>query len=173
MQYRLIVTGGTIDKQYDPLTGELAFGDTHIPEMLARARLADSIAVEEVLMKESSDITAADRGKIADACRASGQSRIVITHGTSAMVETARALTRAGLPAAQTIVLTGAMVPYSFGAASDAMFNLGTALAYCAALPPGVYIAMHGKAFDPHSVRKDTQRGIFTSTGQRPSWPGP
>jgi L-asparaginase len=162
MDYRLIVTGGTIDKQYDPLTGDLAFGDTYIPEMLARARLADNIVIEKLLMKESPDVTAADHEKIADACRASEESRIIVTHGTSAMVETARALKRASLPADQTIVLTGAMVPYSFGITSDAMFNLGTALAYCAIMPSGVYTAMHGIAFDPDDVRKDTQLGMFT-----------
>jgi len=162
MEYRLIVTGGTIDKQYDPLTGELVLGDTYIPEMLARARLTGNIVVEKMLMKESTDITAADREKIADACQAAKEDKIVITHGTSTMVETAKALKKAGLPASHTIVLTGAMVPYSFTTTSDAMFNLGTALAYCAAMPPGVYIAMHGIAFDPDNVRKNFQLGVFT-----------
>jgi L-asparaginase len=162
MRTRLIVTGGTVDKQYDPLTGELVFGDTHIPQMVARARLADEVVIDKVLMKESSDVTTADREVITAACRASAESKIVITHGTSAMVETAQTLARAGISSVKTIVLTGAMIPYSFGAASDAMFNLGTAIAYCAALPPGVYIAMHGIAFNPDNVRKDLELGAFT-----------
>lgn len=164
MRTRLIVTGGTVDKQYDAWTGRLVLGDTYVPEMVARARLADDIVIENVLMKESSDMTAADRERIKAACRASEEGRIVITHGTSTMIETAKTLAGAGLSFEQVIVLTGAMVPYSFGAASDAMFNLGTALAYCAALPPGVYIAMHGIAFDPSNVRKDTELGVFTCT---------
>jgi L-asparaginase len=161
----LIVTGGTIDKQYNPRTGELAFDGTQVPEMITRARLVDEIVIEEVLLKESSDLTVADRERIAASCSASEEDRIVITHGTSAMVETAQALARARSCSAKTIVLTGAMVPYSFGVISDAMFNLGAAIAYCAALPPGVYIAMHGKAFDPDSVRKDLELGAFTVIG--------
>jgi L-asparaginase len=162
MRTRLIVTGGTLDKQYDPLTGELAFGDTHIPEMVAHARLVDKVVIEKVLIKESSDVTAQDRERIAAACQASGENRIVITHGTSTMVETAQMLAGAGLSSEKTIVLTGAIVPYSFGVASDAMFNLGAAMAYCAALPPGIYIAMHGIAFDPYNVRKNLELGAFT-----------
>jgi L-asparaginase len=162
MSTRLIVTGGTMDKQYDPLTGELAFGETHLPEMLARARPDGEIAVEQLFMKESTDIDDADRVAIAAACHAAPEERIVITHGTSAMAETAQVLASEGVGAAKVIVLTGAVVPYSFGGSSDAMFNLGSAIAYSAALPPGVYIAMHGTAFEAGNVHKDTAVGMFT-----------
>jgi L-asparaginase len=164
MSTRLIVTGGTIDKQYDPLTGELAFGETYLPEMLARARPDGEIAVEQLFMKESTDLDDADRAAIAAACAAAQEERIVITHGTSAMAETAQMLARAGLGTAKIIVLTGAVIPYSFGGSSDAMFNLGSAIAYSAALPPGIYIAMHGTAFESGNVRKDTGVGMFTVT---------
>jgi L-asparaginase len=162
MSTRLIVTGGTIDKQYDPLTGELAFGETCLPEMLARARPDRDIAVEQLFMKESTDLDDADRAAIAEACRTAPEERIVITHGTSAMAETAQALASAGLGTAKAVVLTGAVVPYSFGGSSDAMFNLGSAIAYSAALPPGVYIAMHGTVFEAGNVHKDTAVGMFT-----------
>ncbi len=162
MSTRLIVTGGTIDKQYDPLTGELTLGETYLPEMLARARPDGEIAVEQLCMKESTDLDDADRAAIAAACHAAREESIVITHGTSAMAETAQVLARAGLGAAKVIVLTGAVIPYSFGGSSDAMFNLGSAIAYSAALPPGVYIAMHGTAFESGNVRKDTGAGMFT-----------
>jgi L-asparaginase len=167
MRTRLIVTGGTIDKQYDPLTGELTFGETYLPEMLARARPDGEIAVEQLFMKESTDLGDAERAAIATACRAAPESGIVITHGTSAMAETAQALASAGLGVSKVIVLTGAVIPYSFGGSSDAMFNLGSAIAYCAALPPGVYIAMHGTAFESGNVRKDTGAGMFTAINQR------
>jgi L-asparaginase len=163
MSTRLIVTGGTIDKQYDPLTGELAFAESQVPEMLARARPDGEIAVEQLLMKESSDLDNEDRAAIAAACHRATEQKIVITHGTSAMAETAQALASAGLGAAKVIVLTGAVVPYSFGGSSDAMFNLGSAVAYSAALPPGVYIAMHGTAFAAGNVRKDIRAGMFTA----------
>lgn len=171
MGTRLIVTGGTVDKQYDALTGELVYGDTHVPEMLARARFVGEIVIEKILMKDSSDMTAADREKITAACRAAEEGSIVITHGTATMVETAKTLAGAKLSPGQVIVLTGAMVPYSFGATSDAMFNLGTALAYCAALPSGVYIAMNGMFFDPSNVRKDYELGVFTHVSERVDQP--
>jgi L-asparaginase len=163
MSTRLIVTGGTIDKRYDPLTGELSFGETYLPEMLARARPGGEIVVEQLLMKESSDLDNEDRAAIATACQRATEEKIVITHGTSAMAETAQALASEGLGAAKVIVLTGAVIPYSFGGSSDAMFNLGSAMAYSAALPPGVYIAMHGTAFESGNVRKDTSVGMFTA----------
>jgi L-asparaginase len=167
MSIRLIVTGGTIDKQYDPLTGELTFGTTYLPEMLARARPDGEIAVEQLFMKESTDLDDADRAAVSAACQAAPEGRIVITHGTSAMAETAQALASAGLGASKVIVLTGAVIPYSFGGSSDAMFNLGSAIAYSAALPPGVYIAMHGTAFESANVRKDTSAGMFTAVDER------
>jgi L-asparaginase len=162
MSTRLIVTGGTIDKQYDPLTGELTFGETYLMEMLARARPDGEIAVEQLFLKESTDLDDADRAAIVAAAAAAPESAIVVTHGTSAMADTAQVLASAGLGAAKVIVLTGAVIPYSFGGSSDAMFNLGSAIAYSAALPPGVYIAMHGTAFASGNVRKDTGAGMFT-----------
>jgi L-asparaginase len=118
-------------------------------------------------MKESTDLDDADRAAIAAACDAAPEPGIVITHGTSAMVETAEVLASAGLGTSKVIVLTGAVIPYSFGGSSDAMFNLGSAIAYSAALPPGVYIAMHGTAFRSGNVRKDTGAGMFTVVDER------
>src|SRR5262249_35550487 len=107
------------------------------------------------------DMTAEDRAAIVDRCRRTTDPRIVITHGTDTMVETARALgTAAPLLADKTIVLTGAMVPYAFGS-SDGLFNLGTALSFAQVLTPGVYIAMNGRCFDWDRVRKNRDTGVF------------
>lgn len=155
---RILVTGGTFDKEYNELTGELYFHDTHVPEMLALGRCLLDVAVEKVMMIDSLEMTEADRARIADRCRSAPESRIVITHGTDTMVETAAHLAR--FVAGKTVVLTGAMVPYKFGS-SDGMFNLGSALAFVQTLPPGVYIAMNGRYFRWDRVRKNRERGVF------------
>lgn len=155
---RVLVTGGTFDKEYDELTGRLFFKDTHLPEMLRLARCRAPLAMQVLMMMDSLDMTDADRGRIVAACRDCAEGRVVVTHGTDTMVETARALLAAGL--GKTVVLTGAMVPYAFGS-SDGLFNLGSALSFAQVLPPGVYVAMNGRVFPGDRVRKDRERGVF------------
>jgi L-asparaginase len=160
MTIRIIVTGGTFDKEYDELTGRLYFKDTHVPEMLARGRCLLDVQVETAMMIDSLELDAAGREAIVARCRDCTETAIVVTHGTDTMVETARAIAEAAL--AKTIVLTGAMVPYAFGS-SDGLFNLGSALSFVQVLPPGVYVAMNGQHFPWDRVRKNTAAGVFES----------
>ena len=155
---RVLITGGTFDKEYDELQGRLYFKDTHLPEMLRLGRCRVPVAVETVMLVDSLHMTDGDRQRIADRSRNSPESLIVITHGTDTMVETAAALA-AAVPD-KTIVLTGAMVPYAFGS-SDGLFNLGSAISFVQTLPPGVYIAMNGTHFEWHNVRKNRETGVF------------
>jgi len=157
---RIFVTGGTFDKQYNELTGRLAFNETHVPEMLRRGRCRLDVSIETLMMIDSLDMTDADRAVIAQACRRSAERHIVVTHGTDTMVETSRALA-SGLEALdKTIVVTGAMIPFAFGS-SDGLFNLGSALSFAQVLPPGVYVAMNGRCFQWDRVRKNVETGIF------------
>jgi L-asparaginase len=158
---RVFVTGGTFDKEYHELTGSLAFKATHLPEMLRLGRSRVDVAIQTLMMIDSLEMTDAHRSAILEQCRQAGESRILITHGTDTMVETARVLASA-FPAAgeKTIVLTGAMVPYAFGS-SDGLFNLGSALSFVQVLPAGVYIAMNGRCFDWDRVRKNRESGVF------------
>jgi L-asparaginase len=155
---RVFVTGGTFDKEYDELTGRLFFKDTHLPEMLRLARCRIPVSVRALMMMDSLDMTDADRRLVVESCRSCAEGRIVVTHGTDTMAETARALHAASL--GKTVVLTGAMVPYAFGS-SDGLFNLGSALSFAQALPPGVYVAMNGRVFPGDRVRKNRESGIF------------
>jgi L-asparaginase len=155
---RVFITGGTFDKEYNELTGQLYFQDSHLPEMLKLGRARLPLEVRTLMMVDSLDMTADDRELIAEHCRAAPEHRIVITHGTDTMAETARAI--AASVQGKTIVLTGAMVPYKFGS-SDGMFNLGSAIAFVQTLPPGVYVAMNGRAFPADRVRKNRQTGMF------------
>jgi L-asparaginase len=159
MGARIIVTGGTFDKQYNELTGQLFFRDTHVPEMLSRGRSLVPVQIEPLMMMDSLDMTERDRTRIADCCRSAAERAIVITHGTDTMVETARALAAAKLEG-KTIVLTGAMIPYAFGS-SDGLFNLGSALSFAQVLPPEVYVAMNGRYFRWDGVRKNRETGYF------------
>jgi L-asparaginase len=158
---RIFVSGGTFDKEYNELTGSLFFKDTHLPEMLRLGRCRAEVAVSTLMMIDSLDMTEADRASIVERCRQAVESRIVVTHGTDTMVETAAALATA-MPAAsgKTIVLTGAMIPYAFGS-SDGLFNLGSALSFVQALAPGVYVAMNGRCFEWNGVRKNRETGVF------------
>jgi L-asparaginase len=157
---RLFVTGGTFDKEYNELAGTLAFKETHLVEMLRLGRCRLEVSIQTLMMIDSLDMTDADRRVIVSACRQAAEGRIVVTHGTDTMVETARALA-SGLPGGQkTIVLTGAMVPYAFGS-SDGLFNLGSALSFAQVLPGGVYIAMNGRCFSWDRVRKNRETGVF------------
>ncbi|MBI5067397.1 MAG: asparaginase [Deltaproteobacteria bacterium] len=155
---RALVTGGTFDKEYDELTGRLFFRETHLPEMLRRGRCLVEVSVEKLMMIDSLDMTEADRDRVVERCRACPEARVLVTHGTDTMAETARALVAARL--AKTIVLTGAMIPYAFGS-SDGLFNLGSALSFAQALPPGVWVAMNGRVFPGDRVRKNRASGIF------------
>jgi L-asparaginase len=157
---RIFVTGGTFDKEYHELTGELYFKDTHVEDMLRLGRCRLDVAVETLMMIDSLQMTDQDRKLILDRCAAAEENRIVITHGTDTLEHTAAVLGRN--VSGKTIVLTGAMVPYTFGS-SDGMFNLGTALAFVQTLKPGVYVAMNGRCFPWDSVRKNRQRGVFES----------
>src|SRR3954471_25080206 len=162
MQIRILVTGGTFDKEYDELTGTLFFRDTHVQEMLRLGRARLALAIETVMMIDSLEMDDAGRAAIVARCRAASERAIVVTHGTDTMVETARALAAAGLDG-RTIVLTGAMVPYAFGS-SDGLFNLGSALSFVQILPPGVYVAMNGRHFPWDGVRKNRETGFFEAT---------
>jgi L-asparaginase len=155
---RILVAGGTFDKEYDELDGRLFFKETHIPEMLRLGRCRLDVAVRTVMMVDSLEMTDAHRESILDDCRQAPESRIVVTHGTDTMVDTARVLS-AGLTG-KTVVLTGAMVPYAFGS-SDGLFNLGSALSFVQVLPAGVYIAMNGRCFPAERVRKNKALGVF------------
>lgn len=155
---RLLVTGGTFDKQYDEIRGALAFGTSHVEDVLRRGRCLVPMVTEVLMLKDSLDLTDDDRARIVAAARASAESRLVITHGTDTMVDSARALAAADLD--KTIVLTGAMIPYAFGS-SDGLFNLGSALSFAQVLPPGVYVAMNGRVFPWDNVRKNRERGVF------------
>jgi L-asparaginase len=160
---RIFVTGGTFDKEYDELTGALEFKDTHLPEMLRLGRSRIDVSVRTLMMIDSLDMSDADRALIVEWCRQATESRIVVTHGTDTMVETAAALAAALPPeAGKTIVLTGAMIPYAFGS-SDGLFNLGSALSFAQTLPAGVYLAMNGRYFVWDRVRKNKETGVFES----------
>jgi len=154
----VLVTGGTFDKEYDELHGRLFFKDTHLPEMLRLARCRIDARVGTLMMKDSLDMTEDDRRRVVEACRTCEQRRVVVTHGTDTMAETARALCAAGIE--KTVVLTGAMIPYAFGS-SDGLFNLGSALSFAQVLPAGVYVAMNGRCFSGERVRKNRETGVF------------
>ena len=160
---RLFVTGGTFDKEYNELNGQLFFQDTHLHEMLRLGRCLLDVEVRTLMMIDSLEMTGDDRRIIAAHCASAVETRIVITHGTDTMSDTATVLGQeftAGNLTGKTIVLTGAMIPYKFGS-SDGLFNLGSALAFAQTLPPGVYIAMNGLWFPWDGVRKNRERGIF------------
>ena len=155
---RILVTGGTFDKDYHELEGRLFFRHTHVPEMLRLGRCELAVEVQALMLVDSLDMTDADRERILSACRSAPEERIVITHGTDTMERTAQTVGAARL--AKTIVLTGAMVPYTFGS-SDGLFNLGSALAFAQSLTAGTYVAMNGRCFRWENVRKNRSSGVF------------
>ena len=158
MTIRFIITGGTIDKKYDRLDGSLVFSDTQLPDMLAQAGCTVDFVQETVFLADSLHLSDADRLQILAACRAAPEERLIVTHGTDTLTDTAQLLGRE--LSQKTAVLVGAMVPYAFGA-SDALFNLGTAVAAVQVMPPGVYVAMNGRIFTWDNVRKNRDRGVF------------
>ena len=158
MTIRIFVTGGTFDKEYNEITGELYFQDSHLPEMLKLGRNLVHVDIRTLMMIDSLEMTELDRELIAEHCIEAKEDRIIITHGTDTMAETARVIYEK--IKGKTIVITGAMIPYKFGS-SDGLFNLGSALAFVQTLPAGVYVAMNGRYFDATNVRKNKETGLF------------
>ncbi|NUP96573.1 MAG: asparaginase [Planctomycetaceae bacterium] len=158
---RVLVTGGTFDKNYNELEGRLHFRETHVPEMLELGRARLDVTVETLMLIDSLEMTDEHRAQVLEACRRAPENHIVVTHGTDTMELTARTLGAANLP--KTIVITGAMVPYTFGS-SDGLFNLGSALAFAQSLPPGTYVAMNGRVLTWEHVRKNRATGVFEET---------
>jgi L-asparaginase len=158
---RILITGGTFDKQYDEIRAQLHFRESQLPEMLKLGRCRVAVNVRTIMMIDSLDMTDADRDAVVQNCLQCAEGRIVITHGTDTMVATATVL--ASRVQGKTIVLTGAMIPYAFGS-SDGMFNLGSAISFVQVLPPGVYLAMNGRYFEWNRVRKNRETGVFEET---------
>jgi len=158
MAVRILVTGGTFDKEYDEITGKLYFKDTHMKEILELGRSKLEVNITTLMLIDSLQMTAKDRLLILENCQRVKEKQIVITHGTDTMTQTAKVLADARIQ--KTIVLTGAMIPYKFGS-SDGLFNFGGALAFAQTLPKGVYIAMNGRYFNWDRVRKNRDTGAF------------
>ena len=158
MSVRILITGGTFDKEYDEIRGQLYFKDTHMREILELGRSRLDVKIRTLMLVDSLEMTDADRQLVLENCRSVDEDQIVITHGTDTMTETGEVLAEARLE--KTIVLTGAMIPYKFGS-SDGLFNFGGALAYAQALPHGVYVAMNGRYFNWDEVQKNKKTGIF------------
>ncbi len=158
MAVRIIATGGTFDKQYNPIDGTLGFEKSQVPQMLEQGRVHTPFVFEALPLLDSLDMTDTDRERVLHACQQAPEDRILIIHGTDTMQETALVLALASLE--KTIVLTGAMIPYAVSG-SDAFFNLGYAFGAVPLLEPDVYIAMNGRLFRWDDVRKDRARGVF------------
>jgi len=158
MAIRIFVTGGTFDKEYNEIIGELFFKNTHLSELLALGRSSIDVDIRTLMMIDSLDMNIQDRKIIAENCIKTKGTRILITHGTDTMVDTAKIL--AERVKDKTIVLTGALIPYKFGS-SDGLFNLGSALSFVQTLPLGVYIAMNGRYFSWDNCRKNKKTGKF------------
>ncbi|MAP61349.1 MAG: asparaginase, partial [Candidatus Marinimicrobia bacterium] len=137
----ILVTGGTFDKEYNEISGKLYFNESNIKEMLKLGRCKIPVSIKNLMLKDSLDMVDIDRKLILDACIQTKIKKIVITHGTDTMTKTAKLL--AQNIKNKTIVFTGAMIPYKFGA-SDGLFNLGSALTAAQTLESGVYIAING-----------------------------
>ena len=158
MAIRIFITGGTFDKEYNEITGKLYFKDTHMREILDLGRSKLDVSIRTLMMIDSLDMTDSDRNLILENCVSTKGDQIIITHGTDTMTDTAKLLATGNLE--KTIVLTGAMIPFTFGT-SDGLFNLGSALGFVQSLPHGVYIAMNGRCFDYDKVKKNKETGVF------------
>jgi L-asparaginase len=158
MAIRIFITGGTFDKEYNELNGQLYFKDTHMSDLLDMGRSRVAVEIRTLMMVDSLEMTDEDRQLIAYQCNNCDETQIVITHGTDTMADTAQML--ANEVKDKTIILTGAMIPIKFGS-SDGLFNLGSALAFAQTLPTGVYVAMNGRYFNWNNVRKNKQTGVF------------
>jgi L-asparaginase len=155
----VLTTGGTIDKQYFDATSQYQIADSFVPRLLGLARVTHQFECRELLHKDSLDLADSDRALIVEAVRTSRFTRVVITHGTDTMTQTAQALRSVE---GKTIVLTGALAPARFNE-TDAPFNLGMAFAAAQIAPPGVYIAMNGTLFRGDQVVKDRTQQRFVS----------
>jgi len=158
MSIRILVTGGTFDKEYDMINGKLHFEETHVPEMLKLGRCTLNVEIRTVMMIDSLEMTDADRELLLHNCKAAPEDKILITHGTDTMAQTAAYLAKEQLD--KTIVITGAMIPYKFGS-SDGFFNLGAAMAFLQTLPTGVYVAMNGRYYHWDMLVKNKKTGYF------------
>ncbi len=155
---KVLLTGGTIDKHYNESNGELDFVHSHIPEIFNTGRNRCDVEVQQLMLKDSLEMDDSDRQVILDACVSAEEERLLITHGTDTMVKTASVLGQQAI--GKTIVLVGAMVPYVFRD-TDAVFNMGYALACVQTLPQGVYIAMNGMIFNWDEAVKNKELGVF------------
>ena len=164
MALKILITGGTFDKEYDEINGSLYFKETHMTEILELGRSRVDVNIEKLMLIDSLDMTRSQRELIVSKCTESDDDQIVITHGTDTMTKTGKMLAEKKLD--KTIVLTGAMIPYKFGS-SDGLFNLGGAIAYAQSLPSGVYIAMNGQFFEWDKVEKNREKGVFESIKRR------
>ena len=158
---QLYVTGGTFDKDYNFITGELYFKDTHLGRMFDTGRSTLNIDVKTLMMVDSLEMSDADRDIIIHSCKNAKTHKIIITHGTDRMVQTAKELAQHPELKEKTIILTGAMIPYAFGTSSDGFFNLGASVAFVQTLGPGVYVCMNGRYFSSDNVRKNLDTGYF------------
>ena len=158
MAIRIFITGGTFDKEYNELNGQLYFKDTHLADLLDMGRNKVAVKIRTLMMVDSLEMTGKDRELIVQQCDHCDETKIVITHGTDTMVETAIILAKKIRD--KTIILTGAMIPIKFGS-SDGLFNLGSALAFAQTLPAGVYLAMNGRYFNWDNVKKNKLTGVF------------
>ena len=158
VELKILITGGTFDKEYDEITGELYFKDTHMSEILELGRSKVGVKIEKLMLVDSLDMKKSHRQLILNKCKNSRETQIVITHGTDTMTKTAKIIAKKKIK--KTIVLTGAMIPYKFGS-SDGLFNLGGAIAYAQSLPNGVYVAMNGQCFEWDKVEKNLKTGVF------------
>jgi L-asparaginase len=155
---KIIATGGTFDKVYNPIVGQLGFDQSHLSQITKQSRILPPPNIEVLMQIDSLDMTETHRQQILASVKASIESKIVIIHGTDTMTETAQTLGAANLN--KTILLTGAMVPADI-VDSDAHFNLGFALGCVATLPSGTYVAMNGNVHAWNNVRKNKELGIF------------
>lgn len=172
---RIIITGGTFDKDYDPLSGTLTFRDTHLGRILEDVRLSVPVELEINQLTDSLEMSHEQRMGVVRACLAAPEERVLVTHGTDTMTVTAELIQQrmtgagredgAGEKRDKTVVFTGAMVPCSVSG-SDAVFNLGCAVAAVQLLGPGVYVVMNGTVFQAGRVRKNPANGVFEVTDE-------
>ena len=155
---KIFATGGTFDKEYDEINGELFFKETHLHELLSLGRSQLNVKIETLMMVDSLEMTKSEKQYIVEKCKSEQTDRIIITHGTDTMVETAQII--AEYINDKTIILTGAMIPIKFGS-SDGLFNLGSALSFIQVIQPGVYITMNGRYFKWDNVSKNKRLGVF------------
>lgn len=158
LQVRVIVTGGTFDKHYDAIKGELTFKASHLPAILEQARVTLPVAFEINQLIDSLEMRDVHRASVLAACARATEKYLVVIHGTDTMALTASVIGAAALD--KTVVLTGAMIPYSVQG-SDALFNLGFAMAAAQTLPVGTFVAMNGRVFGWQDVQKNKQGGVF------------